>query len=369
MGTSYGSTGFSRFTPAQARGVLLAIAVAAVAAVGVTFSPLSRDNFVADRQSHGDVALYRAEVDRVRAGEGYYQAAAAELHARGYPTRSLFNWRTPLPMWLIGVLPAGWGKALLGGLSLLLLGLAYESVAREDEAAGHRGISWKAIVTALLLTGPLLFTVLGDLHVMPVLWAGVLIAISICCFGLGHWRWGVTVGIAAAFFRELALPYALASALWAYWQRDWRQIRWWLAGMVAWAAFFAWHYASVQGWIQPGDRAHAESWVQFGGAGFLIATTQMNAYLILLPQWVTALFLVAALVGFASWNSPWGLHATGAALVFAVSFAAVGQEFNQYWGSLAAPLWCLGAARAPWAFRDLVRAAMHGMAEPVPTAA
>ena len=48
------------------------------------------------------MALYRAEVDRIRNGEGYYQAAAAELTARGYPTRSVFNWRTPLPMWLLG---------------------------------------------------------------------------------------------------------------------------------------------------------------------------------------------------------------------------------------------------------------------------
>ena len=37
--------------------------------------------------------------DRIRAGEGYYQVAAEELVERGYPTRSVFNWRTPLPMW------------------------------------------------------------------------------------------------------------------------------------------------------------------------------------------------------------------------------------------------------------------------------
>ncbi len=48
-----------------------------------------------------DIDLYRAEVQRMRDGYGYYDAANAELRARGYPTRSLFNWRMPLPMWLI----------------------------------------------------------------------------------------------------------------------------------------------------------------------------------------------------------------------------------------------------------------------------
>ena len=78
------------------------------------------------------MALYRAEVDRIHSGEGYYQAAAAELTARGYPTRSVFNWRTPLPVWLLGKMPAVvLGKALLGAMALLLMLMAFEAVARE----------------------------------------------------------------------------------------------------------------------------------------------------------------------------------------------------------------------------------------------
>ena len=53
----------------------------------------------------GDVFLYMSEVKRIHAGEGYYQAAAKELVAQGYPTASVFNWRTPLPTWLIAKLP------------------------------------------------------------------------------------------------------------------------------------------------------------------------------------------------------------------------------------------------------------------------
>ena len=87
-------------TPVQARAVLGALAAAAVLCVAVTFSPLASGWVGKPGRGEGDTALYRAEVDRIRAGEGYYEAASAELVQRGYPTASVFNWRTPLPMWL-----------------------------------------------------------------------------------------------------------------------------------------------------------------------------------------------------------------------------------------------------------------------------
>ena len=111
------STAYARLTPLQARGVLAALLLTFAFCVAVTLSPLASSNPQQYLPVPSDVALYRAEVERVHAGEGYYPAAAAELTVRGYPTRSAFNWRTPLPMWLLGKLPwFGLGKALLGGL-------------------------------------------------------------------------------------------------------------------------------------------------------------------------------------------------------------------------------------------------------------
>jgi hypothetical protein len=43
--------------------------------------------------------------------------------------------------------------------------------------------------------------------------------------------------------------------------------------------------------------------------------------------------------------------------MYVALFAVVGQPFNQYWGSLIAPLVCLGLARAPVSLADLWRAA------------
>jgi len=114
----------------------------------------------------------------------------AEQTARGYPTRSVFNWRTPLPLCLIGRLPqAEWAKYFLCALSLGLMVFAFEALARE------KGNSFAAALgCAVLLSGPLLFAFLDDLFVMPVLWAGVLIAFSLCAYGTDKPRLRVRIG-------------------------------------------------------------------------------------------------------------------------------------------------------------------------------
>ncbi len=89
-------------SPARARTILLAWLGLALGFVAITLSPL-KSGFAerARFDRPGDVALYNSEIRRMRQGENYYQAAAAELRGRGFPTRSVFNWRTPAPMWLI----------------------------------------------------------------------------------------------------------------------------------------------------------------------------------------------------------------------------------------------------------------------------
>ena len=106
-------SGYARLSPWQARAVL--IALAGLIGLGVWKSPAPPPTCAAseEKQRSGDIALYLGEIQRIHAGENYYQVAAEELVARGYPTASVFNWRTPLPMWLIAKLPevsagAGW---------------------------------------------------------------------------------------------------------------------------------------------------------------------------------------------------------------------------------------------------------------------
>lgn len=337
----------------HARVVLIAAAVVAGLLVGVTLSPLAEGDVRRVQAGQGDVALYAAEVDRIRTGEGYYDAAAAELRHRGYPTRSVFNWRTPLPMALLGHLPNdSLGRAALGLLAGAVILLAFEAMVREQPSR-----IGPALGCGLLLVGPLVFCVLDRLHVMPVLWAGTLIALSLACFGVGRPGWGVVCGIAAVCFRELALPYAVLSAGIAAWEGRRRELAGWLVGLALWAVAYGWHVHRVLGLIAPDATAHPSGWLRFGGAPFVVATAQVNAILFLLPQWVTALYLTAALLGMAGWSTPLGRRVALTTCLFLGLFAFVGQEFNQYWGCLIGPLLCFGVARCPGQLGALLRAA------------
>jgi hypothetical protein len=349
MHTNSPVSGFARLSPFAARSVLAMTAAVAVSFVAISLSPLA-GGFVSQHPTGpGDVPLYLAEIQRISHGEGYYEAASHELHARGYPTLSPFNWRTPLPIWLLGKLPnEAAGRLLIGALALMLLGLALAVIARD-------GGILRALGCGLIISGALLPGWLEQIYVMPVVWAGILIGLSLCAYGLNRPGWGIALGLLAIVLRELAAPYAAVCLALAVWDKRWREVLAWGLGLAAFLAFYAWHAQHVMSLVQPGDHGHATSWLQFGGAPFVIATAQMNAYLLLLPQWVSAVFLPLAMLGFAGWNTPTGRRAGLAACAFVIFFACIGQPFNQYWGSLIAPLLALGAAQAPTAISDLVR--------------
>ena len=247
------TTTYARLTPRQSRAVLIAVALTLVGAVAITLSPAANSGIMSHCSKSGDLALYRAEANRIHAGDGYYEALAAELTARDYPTRSVFNWRTPLPVWLIGKLPlVEMGKPLLGLMALALLLMAFEAVARELGPTQNQSLA-RPIGCTLLLTGPLMLTIVGDLFVFPELWAGVLVALSACAYGIARPRLGFAFGLAAIFFRELALPYCLVCAAMAWQQGRRRELAAWTVGLLAWLAFFGLHAWQVHQ-TMPGRR-------------------------------------------------------------------------------------------------------------------
>ena len=90
--------------------------------------------------------------------------------------------------------------------------------------------------------------------------------------------------------------------------------------------------------------AHEKGWICFGGAGFVISTVQVSAWLLLLPQWATSLYFAAGLLGAAGWQSSAGRRIGLGVAGYTLAFAIVGQPFNQYWGALTAPLWALAVS-------------------------
>ena len=142
----------------------------------------------------------------------------------------------------------------------LFRSMAFKALTRERsmEVGRPTKLQWRSLVIpiacVLLLTGPLLPTMLGDLFVVPVLWAGVLIALSVCAYGIDRPRLGVALGLAAVFFRDLALPYCALFAAIAWRQGRRRELALWMLGLTAWLAFFAWHWWQISALIPPRSR-------------------------------------------------------------------------------------------------------------------
>jgi hypothetical protein len=344
MASNSPATRFADLSRRQAAVILLATVAAMLWCLVAAISPKKTESVVAGNGS--DLHLYRRIVECVHAGEDYYEAAGREMRAVGYPTGSIFNWRPPLYAWLIGTLPTpSWAQALLTILAGLALVFACTLMQREG------GIG-RAAAGIFPLIGALSWCIDGDAFLSQELWAGILICLSICAYAQDRWQTGLAAGLFALFFRELALPYCLIALFLACRQQRGQEIAGWLIGLALYSVYMLLHILAVAEHILPDDRVHA-SWVQFGGATFLLATCRMNAYLFNLPLWASAFYLPWALIGLASWRGGMGARLALTAGVYIAAFAVVGQPFNDYWGLITAPLLACGFAAAPEAVRAL----------------
>ena len=355
MAIDFKPSGFQRLAPLTARVVLGVFAAFTIVCVATTLSPLVIDNTRVEHEGEGDIPLYWADIKRMRAGESYYEALSHELRPRGYPTKSVFNWRSPLPVWLVAKLPDPGGRVLLCIATAGVFVYGFRILEREGG------------VGAILLGMPLLFGSLapvwmGDLYVVTELWGGVFIALSLCSYGVDRRLMGVTTGIAAQFARELSCVYTVIAMCLACRERRWKELAGWTLGMAVYAAYWYQHYVNVQPWIRPDDLAHHHGWVRFNALPFILATAHMNCLLLAFPQWVIGFYFPLAMLGLASWSTPTGTRIGLTMAGYVVFFGIVGQSFNQYWGAIHAPLLCFGFAMAPAALRDLWHAAQLGTA-------
>jgi hypothetical protein len=213
----------------------------------------------------------------------------------------------------------------------------------------------------LAMLGAFLWCVDGDAFFAQELWAGVLIAVSIGCYGVHFRAGGIAAGLAALWMRELAVLYVVVAIVLAIRERRWREVAVWCVGVGCYGAFLAWHAWQVQQHLTEHELAEASGWIQFGGPAFVIRTSQMNVWLFNLPAWVALLYLVAALLGLAWWRGPQALLAGGTVGLYLATFLVVGKSFNAYWGLLYVALLPLGLVRAPASIRALLKARAAGL--------
>jgi hypothetical protein len=344
-------TSFSERTRPQA----LAILVLTVASIGWCLSVATSRELIPSPPpgEKTDLELYRRIVNHVHDGESYYDAAARELRAMHYPTRSVFNWRTPPYAWVNGMLPGPlWGKGLLILLCLATILMAGDFVMREGRMV-------MAVTNGLLLIGALMWCIGPDNCLVTELWSGTLIALSVCAYAQDRWRLAVALGLMALFFRELALPYCVISLGLAAWHRRKPEAAAWLVGLGLYVLFMTYHALQVTGRLTGTDLAHKESWIQFGGVGFLLATARMNFLLMGLPAWCTAVYLPLSLLGLAGWRGSMGHRVALATGIYVAAFAIVGMPVNFYWGLMYTPLLTFGFARSAISLRDLASAVLR----------
>jgi hypothetical protein len=119
-----------------------ALAVLSLAVAGCLSVSLGPPPKLGNVKGPLDVELYYAVTQRVQAGQAYYDALGGELQARGYSTRSVFNWRTPLHMELIAHLPSlAWARVLRLLAAACAVGLSTAAMCRDRRNDDGRGWS------------------------------------------------------------------------------------------------------------------------------------------------------------------------------------------------------------------------------------
>jgi hypothetical protein len=278
-----------------------------------------------------DLQLYAAEVEQLRIGGNYYDVAACELPARGFPTKSVFNWRTPLPFALIAAVPEFVARSMLllaaFATLVLILPLWYQHSRGLGVASG-----------CFFFWGAAQPIIMDQAWLLPEVWSGLFLGLSLAAYARERRGLGVAAGLIALFLRELAAPYCALCTILALRQRRWHEALCWMIGGCVYLMFYTWHIEQVLWRITPEARAHAQSWLALGGAAFVISLVQMNVWLLVLPQWVSALVLTMTAKIWSRPQTDWERRLALTGAIYLVLFGLIGLPFNQYWGSLLAPM-------------------------------
>ena len=286
-----------------------------------------------------DVQLYRAVTARVSAGDSYYRVLADELPARQYATWPVFNWRMPTLTWLNAISPPlFWGRVLFSTVGAIAIGAWSLVVWRSIPRAAIGGL-----IVIALTSLPLLVNSASVVLYEP--WAGVLIAASLACWGLGWTKGSVALGAAALMIRELALPYVCIMAGLAWWEGQKREALAWSAAAGVFAAGWAWHVSRVLN-AMPAEPLE-NTWLAFGGWTFVLNASQATPILTVLPaswdNWILAVVIPVLWAGCWYWADGVGRRLAVVLVGYFALFTIVGRPDNWYWGFVIAPLIPLGA--------------------------
>ncbi|MFT4026216.1 MAG: hypothetical protein QM676_05385 [Novosphingobium sp.] len=304
-----------------------------------------------EKRRDDDLQVYDHVIARLRHGESYYPAVAAEHRAIGFPLTPGFAVRLPTLAYVEAAIgPAGEYIAAVLLLAAVLLAW-WRRLGSEPGGAEHRLLAMALLTIGAVLVLNAYFFRLHEL------WAGMLLALSFGLHRPGKWLPAWLAAALALAIRELALPFVLLMAAMALWRRDWRGGAAWSALAALFLVGLALHLNAVAALVRPGDLVSA-SWLELRGLSGALSNLTLSSNLRYLPHWLAGPLVVLMVFGWASWRSPAG--AFGALLFtgYAVAFAVAGRDENYYWGMLVTPCLAMGLAFLPQGARSLWRAAV-----------
>lgn len=296
----------------------------------------------------GDHALYARIAQRVATGESYYAAAAEEHRSGNYPLRPFVAVRLPTLAHIVAAL--GEQKAML--LFLVIGGAAILAWYRRLRT--EPGLPRYAAVGALFVAANLTQLAAREWLYIHEAAAGVLVALALALYRPARPWFTMAIVAAALAIRETVLPVAMLFGLFALIDRDWRAAAGWLAIGLCFVAGLGAHIAALAVVTTPLDAA-SQGWNGQGGWIAYLSFVQASSLLRFFAEWVGALLVPLALLGWAAWRSRLGHSVLLVQLGYAVLLMLFARPANFYWAMLVTPTLFIGLAFAPAALIALLR--------------
>ncbi len=305
-----------------------------------------------------DMMLYRDIVAQMQQGTGYYQAAAEQQRAHGYPTRPFVTIREPALYQLAASLGWHWlniAETALLIANVLLWPLALPAPAKLAERLGAGLAAGLGGFAAAATT----------ITPMSEVWCGLLLGLALAARlrWREQWWWPVLAVGTALLLRELALPFLLLAAAFALYERRWRELCAWAVLALLFALLMVQHAAAVAAVARASDLA-SQGWS--GGLGLrgilqaLVRTTLLHK----LPQALALLIALLPTLGWAALEPRAGRFALLLLGGYGAMIGLFPRPDNFYWGFLLLPAWFAGLALVPRGVWQLGQAIVHPLTRP-----
>ncbi|MFS0774073.1 hypothetical protein [Sphingomonas sp. 1P08PE] len=333
--------GPTRLAALGRRRALIVMAAAAIVCLFAALLPAPDPEPHLSRQ----IAFHGAIADRMRrGGEDYYTATAAALRGSDMALRPFTAFPPPITATVVAILSV----ALPAFMMAIAAGAAAIWSARlSPSRPPHRACM------AIAIAGTVAATWSGAL-VLPPLWSGLFIALSLALRRPGRWIDSVAVALAAAIIHEAAILYLVLMAVLAWRERARREAAGWLGAMMLAAVVIGLHahaatnatglFDATSGWTPAGP---------LGAIAALKAATGAS----LLPAGLATALVLLPVGGWAMWRHPAATRAFATILACLVLLAVL-PATQVAVALLIVPLLFLGLLPAVDAVRDLIAAVL-----------